>query len=70
MDAIGTTAAGDASVPITDGFSSEATATQIRGSSLLLFGRIISTAVNVVIQVVIVRYLSKTQFGAFAYALS
>ncbi|MGH2725739.1 MAG: flippase, partial [Actinomycetota bacterium] len=34
------------------------------------FGRIIATAVNVVIQVVIVRYLSKTQYGAFAYALS
>lgn len=50
--------------------SADATSTQIRGSSLLLFGRIIATAVNVLIQVVIVRYLSKTQYGAFAYALS
>lgn len=70
MDTIATTAAGDASIPVTGDLESEATAAQIRGSSLLLFGRIISTAVNVVIQVIIVRYLSKTQFGAFAYALS
>ncbi|MEX2554367.1 MAG: flippase [Actinomycetota bacterium] len=69
MDTISATA-GDASLPVTGDLSSEATASQIRGSSLLLFGRIISTAVNVVIQVIIVRYLSKEQFGAFAYALS
>jgi O-antigen/teichoic acid export membrane protein len=70
VDTIETTTAGDVSVPVTDGLSSEATSTQIRGSSLLLLGRIIATAVNVLIQVVIVRYLSKEQFGAFAYALS
>ncbi len=69
MDTIAT-ASGEPRVPVDDPVSTEATATQIRGSSLLLFGRIIATAVNVLIQVVIVRYLSKTQYGAFAYALS
>jgi len=43
---------------------------QIRGSSLLLFGKFISIGVNFVIQVLIVRYLSKSEYGAFAYALS
>lgn len=43
---------------------------QIRGSSLLLFGRVISMGVNYVVQVLIARYLSKSDFGAFAYALS
>jgi hypothetical protein len=43
---------------------------QIRGSSLLLIGRTLSMAVNFAVQVLIVRYLSKTDYGAFAYALS
>lgn len=43
---------------------------QIRGSSLLLVGRLIAVLANVVIQVVVVRYLAKTEYGAFAYALS
>ena len=43
---------------------------QIRGSSLLLIGRTLSMAVNFVVQVLIVRYLSKTDYGAFAYGLS
>jgi O-antigen/teichoic acid export membrane protein len=42
----------------------------VRGSSLLLTGRILSKGANFVIQVLIVRYLSQTAFGAFAYALS
>lgn len=46
------------------------TARQIRGSSLLLLGRFISLATNFVVQVLIVRYLSKSDFGVFAYALS
>jgi len=43
---------------------------QIRGSSLLLGGRMISMVVNFLVQVLTVRYLSKTDYGAFAYALS
>src|SRR3954462_1795704 len=47
-----------------------ATRRQIRGSSLLLAGRMLSLAVNFATQVLIVRYLSKADFGAFAYGLS
>lgn len=43
---------------------------QIRGSSLMLVGRAISMAVNFLVQVLTVRYLTKTDYGAFAYALS
>jgi O-antigen/teichoic acid export membrane protein len=43
---------------------------QIRGSSLLLFGRLISVGVNFLSQVLVVRYLSTADYGAWAYALS
>ncbi len=43
---------------------------QIRGSSLLLTGRLISVGTNFLAQVLIVRYLSTTDYGAWAYALS
>jgi O-antigen/teichoic acid export membrane protein len=43
---------------------------QIRGSSLLLAGRMLSLAVNFATQVLIVRYLTKADFAAFAYGLS
>lgn len=43
---------------------------QIRGSSLLLLGRVCSVGVGLVAQLVLVRYLSTSGFGAFAYALS
>jgi O-antigen/teichoic acid export membrane protein len=46
------------------------TARQIRGSTLLTFGRGISLIVNFVAQVLIVRHLSQEGFGAFAYAVS
>jgi O-antigen/teichoic acid export membrane protein len=42
----------------------------IRGSSLLLLGRVLSVGVNFGTQVLIVRYLSKTEYGIFAYALA
>jgi O-antigen/teichoic acid export membrane protein len=42
---------------------------QLRGSSLLLAGRMLSKALNFGIQVLIVRYLARSDFGAFAYAL-
>lgn len=50
--------------------SEDATRTQIRGSSLLLAGRLLSLLVNLAVQVLIARYLSKRDYGAFAYALS
>lgn len=43
---------------------------QIRGSSLLLAGRGLSMLVNFGVQVLIVRHLSQSDFGAFAYAMS
>ena len=46
------------------------TTRQVRGSSLLLAGRMLSLGANFVIQVLIVRYLSKSEYGAFAYAVS
>ena len=47
-----------------------ATKKSLRGSSLLLVGRVIAMATNFAVQVLIVRYLSKSDFGAFAYAMS
>lgn len=43
---------------------------QIRGSSLLMSGRMISIGINYVVQILTVRYLSESAYGAFAYALS
>ena len=43
---------------------------QIRGSSLLLGGRVLSLGINCLTQVLIVRYLSTTAYGAWAYCLS
>lgn len=43
---------------------------QVRGSTLLLAGQFLSLGLAFVTQVVVVRYLSKTGYGAFAYALS
>lgn len=48
----------------------DSTKKHIRGSSLLLVGRGISLATNFAVQVLTVRYLSKSDYGAFAYALS
>jgi len=48
----------------------ETTSQHIRGSSVLLVGRVLSLAVNFAVQVMTVRYLSKSDYGAFAYALS
>src|ERR1044072_1910228 len=50
--------------------TSQATKKHLRGSTLLLTGRVISMVANFVVQVLIVRYLSKSDYGAFAYALS
>jgi len=59
--------------PVTDPpviTTNQATKRHLRGSTLLLTGRVISMVANFVIQVLIVRYLSKSDYGAFAYALS
>jgi O-antigen/teichoic acid export membrane protein len=42
----------------------------LRGSSLLLIGRVIAIAVNLLVQVLTVRYLAKSDYGAFAWALA
>jgi O-antigen/teichoic acid export membrane protein len=52
-----------------DSTASEAGA-NIRGSSLLLTGRIMSMALNMGTQVLIVRHLAVNDYGAFAYAYS
>ncbi|MFO0901904.1 MAG: oligosaccharide flippase family protein [Pirellulales bacterium] len=41
---------------------------QVRGSSVLLFGRVISLSVNLLLQLLLVRYLTKDAFGSFAFA--
>jgi O-antigen/teichoic acid export membrane protein len=43
---------------------------QIRGSSLLLSGRLLSLGVNFASQVCVVRYLSTSAYGALAYGLA
>jgi len=43
---------------------------QLRGSGLLLAGRMLSKVVNLGVQVAIVRLLTKDDFGAFAYGLA
>jgi O-antigen/teichoic acid export membrane protein len=48
----------------------DATSKQVRGSSLLLVGRVLSLGFNLVTQVLIVRTLTKTEYGAFAYAVA
>lgn len=48
----------------------DATHKQIRGSSLLLLGRGFSVILNFATQVLIVRYLSKGDYGAWTYCLA
>ena len=50
--------------------SASITKGQIRGSSLLLVGRFIALGLNFAVQFLIVRYLTQSDYGAFAYALS
>ncbi|MEK7730205.1 MAG: hypothetical protein AAB354_17485, partial [candidate division KSB1 bacterium] len=50
--------------------SKDPTRKQLRGSSLLLGGRMLSVGINFAAQVLLVRHLSTTDFGAWAYALS
>ena len=50
--------------------SADATRVQIRGSTILLGGQVFALIANLATQVLLVRYLSKTDYGAFAYCLS
>lgn len=43
---------------------------QLRGSALLLTGRIVSRGINAATQVLLARTLAKTDYGAFAYAFA
>jgi O-antigen/teichoic acid export membrane protein len=52
-----------------DGLSTESRR-HIRGSSLLLVGKVLSAGTNFGIQIMIVRYLAKADYGAYAYALA
>lgn len=55
----------------TDGLTHEEMGTRhLRGSSLLLVGRVTAMVVAMATQVVIVRYLTKDDFGGFALALT
>jgi O-antigen/teichoic acid export membrane protein len=56
--------------PIPSVSADDATRGQLRGSTLLLAGRTISLFANFVVQIIIVRYLTQTDYGAWAYALS
>lgn len=49
--------------------SSAAISGYLRGSSLLLGGRLLSVALNFAVQVLTVRYFAKEDYGAFAFAL-
>ncbi|HKZ01013.1 MAG TPA: flippase [Pyrinomonadaceae bacterium] len=51
-------------------FKKEETKEHIRGSAWLLTGRLLAIAINLSTQVLLVRCLSKSGYGAFAYALS
>ena len=48
----------------------DAVARHVRGSSVMLAGRLLAMLVGFVTQVLIVRHLTKADYGSFAYALS
>lgn len=64
------TASSPKSTPIDAGHPGGATKSYLRGSSLLLAGRILSLLLNFGVQVLIVRYLSKAEYGTLAFALT
>lgn len=70
MDSTTTTPVEATPVTALPGVKDTSAKRQIRGSSLLLVGQMLAKGVNFGVQVLIVRYLSKTDYGAFAYALS
>jgi O-antigen/teichoic acid export membrane protein len=56
--------------PLVDAVAAPASRRQIRGSSLLLLGRLIALASKLAAQVVLVRHLSVADYGTWAYGLS
>lgn len=56
--------------PLVKGGKRDATQKQIRGSSLLLLGKFISVGINFLAQVLVVRYLTRDDYGSWAYALA
>jgi O-antigen/teichoic acid export membrane protein len=56
--------------PAVSDAAARATRSQIRGSSLLLAGRLLSVAAKMGAQVLVVRYLTTSEYGAWAYALA
>ncbi len=48
----------------------KATRKQLRGSGLLLFGRLLSVGANFAAQVLVVRYFSQSDYGAWTYCLA
>lgn len=59
----------EADPPSSERPKTDSTRRLIRGSTLLLLGRLISRLGNFATQILIVRYLSQSAYGAFAYAL-
>ena len=57
-------------IELPPGITKATTKRHIRGSSLLMVGQFFSKGITFAIQVLIVRYLSKSDYGAYAYALS
>lgn len=57
-------------VPAAPSQGVDATRKHIRGSSLLLMGRLIMLGLNFGVQVLTVRYLTKNDYGAFSFAMS
>jgi O-antigen/teichoic acid export membrane protein len=49
--------------------SAPAISRYLRGSALLLVGRFISVLLNFAVQVLVVRYFAKSDYGAFAFAI-
>lgn len=57
--------------PVTaDGPAVGSGAGQLRGSSLLFAGKFLAIGGNLAVQILVVRYLSQSAYGAFAYALA
>ncbi len=50
--------------------SSDTTTSHVRGSALLVVGRLVGIFINFGVQVLTVRYLSKSDYGVFAFAMS
>jgi O-antigen/teichoic acid export membrane protein len=59
-----------ASQPYGTGTSRQMRRSHVRGSALLVVGRIVTMLLTTATQVVIVRVLTKSDFGAFSYALA